>query len=48
MVKCPICKHLDMKIKKDKLVCSWCGHEQKQLKEDYVEPKFRNYKEILE
>lgn len=48
MVKCMKCRHLNMIVKKDKLVCSWCGYEQKQITEKSEEVKFRDIKEYLE
>jgi len=49
MVKCPVCFHLGMKIRKDKLICLWCGHEQKQLPEQNPEPEeFKDIKEYLD
>ena len=48
MVKCPACRHLGMKIHKDKLVCEWCGWEQAQPKEHYESTAFKDVKEMLE
>jgi hypothetical protein len=45
VVRCPMCKHGGMVIRKDVLKCEWCGHTQKQPKEDYEQPSIR---EILE
>jgi len=43
-----MCKHPCMVIRKNILLCSWCGHEQKQLPEESPEPDFRSIKEYLE
>jgi hypothetical protein len=37
-----------MRVMKDVLICLWCGHEQKQLKEFPADQKFKDYKEMLE
>ena len=48
IVICPVCRHPDMRVMKDVLICLWCGHEQKQLKEFPEDQKFKDYKEMLE
>jgi len=48
-MRCPVCRHLGMVIKKDTLTCQWCGHVQKQLPEVNPEPeRFRDIKEYFE